>query len=83
MDLHRAQMRKRIPARYRVKDVAGLYFSSMDAGLTRRDYFRFMRLYRGKSLRKTLTEERGFWREVDMTARKLYSKENGRPAPEL
>ena len=83
MDLHRAQMRKRIPARYRVKDVAGLYFSSMDAGLTRRDYFRFMRLYRGKSLRETLTEERRFWHEVDVTARKLYAKEHGRPAPEF
>ena len=83
MDLHRAQMRKRIPSRYRVKDVAGLYFSSMDAGLTRRDYFRFMRLYRGKRLRETLREERRFWHEVDVTARKLYFKEHGRPAPEF
>ena len=83
MDLHRAQMRKRIPVRYRVKDVAGLYFSSMDAHLSRRDYFRFMRLYRGKRLRETLKEERGFWQDVETTARKLYFKEHGRPAPEF
>ena len=83
MDLHRAQMRKKVPARYRVKDVAGLYFSSMDAALSRRDYYRFMRLYRGKPLRAALTEERAFWKKVAVTARKLYCKEHGHNAPEF
>jgi len=83
MDLHRAQMRRKVPARYRVKDVAGLYFSSMDAPLTRHDYYRFMRLYRGKSLRATLTAEAAFWRKVAAAARKLYAREHGRTAPEF
>lgn len=83
MDLHRAQMRRKVPARYRVKDIAGLYFSSMDALLTRHDFYRFMRLYRGKSLRATLTGEAAFWRKVDAAARKLYRKEHDRPAPEF
>ena len=83
MDLHRAQIRKKIPARYRVKDVAGLYFSSMDAPLSRHDFYRFMRLYRGKSLRATLTEDAAFWRKTALAARKLYCKEHGRAAPEF
>ena len=42
-------MARGLPGRYRVKDVAGLYFSSMDAGLSRHDFYRFMSFYRMKS----------------------------------
>jgi hypothetical protein len=42
IDLHRAQLRKKTPRRWVVKDVAGLYFSVMDIGLTQRDLFRFV-----------------------------------------
>ena len=72
MDLHRAQMRRRIPRRYRIKDIAGLYFSSMDAPVSRHDFYRFMRLYRDKSLRATLTEDARFWRNVAVAARKAF-----------
>lgn len=75
IDLHRAEIRKRIPYRYRVKDVAGLHFSSMDIGLSFRDRFRFMKIYSGKPLRRTLREDAAFWRAVDVTAMKLYLKE--------
>lgn len=75
IDLHRAEIRERIPRRYRVKDVAGLHFSSMDIGLARRDRFRFMKIYSGKSLRDTLREDAAFWRAVDAAAVKLYEKE--------
>ncbi len=70
IDLHRAQIRRRIPYRYRVKDVAGLYFSAMDCGLTRRDLLRFMAVY-GRRTPK-------FWRQVQATAEKLYRKVHGR-----
>ena len=83
IDLHRAQLRRRVPRRYLVKDLAGLCFSSFDAGLTRREALRFMRLYSGKPLREELKGNRGFWRDVLETARKLYFKEFRRPAPEL
>ena len=72
IDLHRAQIRKRIPYRYRVKDTAGLYFSAMDCGLTRRDLLRFIAVYRRR------TPE--FWRDVSTTAEKLYLKVHGRPS---
>ncbi len=78
IDLHRAEIRDRVPRRYQVKDVAGLHFSSMDAGLNRRDRFRFMKIYSGKSLRDTLREDAAFWRAVDRAAVSLYQKEERR-----
>lgn len=83
IDLHRATQWRTLPLRYQVKDVAGLYFSSMDINLTRNDFFRFMKLYRGQSLRETLKNDGDFWRKVAETARKLYKKEHGRAPMEL
>ena len=42
--------------------------------LTRRDLFRFMRLYRGCSLRETLKKDRTFWLAVEERALRLYGK---------
>ncbi len=81
IDLHRAEIRDRVPFRYRVKDVAGLYFSAMDAGLSRRDLFRFMKIYSAATLRETLAKDARFWQAADRAARKLYCREHGRPAP--
>lgn len=72
IDLHRVQLRSRTPRRWIVKDLAGLYFSSMDIGLTRRDLLRFMRIYRGRPLRAILAEEQRFWQAVAEKARWLY-----------
>jgi len=79
IDLHRAQLRRRTPRRWIVKDVAGLWFSAMDVGLAPRDRFRFMKIYRGKTLRETVRQDAGFWRAVMRTARQLYEKEQRRP----
>ncbi len=75
IDLHRAQIRKRVPTRWVVKDVAGLFFSSMDIGLTRLDLFRFMMAYRATSLRSVLHQEKSFWKKVMKRAIALYRKE--------
>lgn len=72
IDLHRVQIRTRTPGRWVEKDVAALYFSSMDIGLTRRDMLRFMRTYRGKPLRQILATERRFWAAVVRKAERLY-----------
>jgi len=79
IDLHRAQLRRSTPRRWVVKDVAGLWFSAMDIGLTPRDRFRFMKIYSGKTLRETARQDAGFWRAVMRTARQLYEKEQRRP----
>ena len=83
IDLHRAQLRKRVPRRYLVKDLGGLCFSAFDAGLTRRDALRFVRHYSGRKLRAEFRENVPLWAAVLKCAHKLYSKEFRRPAPDL
>lgn len=78
IDLHRVGIRPEIRPVDRMKDMAALYFSAMDIGLTRRDYLRFLRLYRQKPLRETLISENAFWRKVGRRAGYLFSKFHGR-----
>jgi hypothetical protein len=72
IDLHRVQIRKRTPLRWVVKDIGGLYFSSMRIGLTRRDLYRFMKVYRDATLRGTLREDGKFWSRCHLRACSLY-----------
>ena len=83
IDLHRAQIRRRTPRRWLVKDLAGLYFSAMDCGLQRRDLLRFMSRYTEGGLRVALGKDQALWREVERRARRLYLREHGRQPPEL
>lgn len=76
IDLHRAQVRPNIPVRWRVKDISGLLFSAMNIGLTSRDLARFMMTYSGKSLRRTVIEDNGFWLSVLKRANKMYLEGN-------
>ncbi|WP_252275009.1 lipopolysaccharide core heptose(I) kinase RfaP [Pseudomonas subflava] len=57
IDLHRAQVRAATPLRWRNKDLAALYFSALDIGLTRRDKLRFLRAYFQRPLRDILRDE--------------------------
>ena len=81
IDLHRAQIRGRTPWRWRVKDLAGLYFSAMNCGLKRRDLWRFMHHYNEGGLRQALGEDARLWRLVERRARQLYRKGHGAPPP--
>jgi len=83
IDLHRAQMRERTPRRWQVKDLAGLYFSAMDCGLTRRDLLQFIRHYTPGGLRPALRDHAGTWQAVARRAEALYRKQHGHVAPEL
>jgi len=78
IDLHRAQIRKEVPARYLLKDLGGLYFSALDSGLTKRDVLRFIRNYSMNPLELELREKGDFWRAVRRTGEKLYRKEFGK-----
>ncbi len=71
IDLHRVQLRKTTPRRWVVKDIGALWFSAMQIGLTKRDLLRFMQIYRGVSLRQTLSQDESFWREVEARAQAL------------
>jgi heptose I phosphotransferase len=72
IDLHRVQMRDRVPERWLVKDLGGLLFSALDAGLTRRDLLRFIEVYRQEPWRKVLEREAPLWRKVWSNAVRLY-----------
>jgi heptose I phosphotransferase len=78
IDLHRAQIRIATPRRWVVKDLGGLYFSSMDLGLTRSDRMRFIRTYTASAPRQGYRRDAGLWEEVDRAARRLYRKEQVR-----
>ena len=81
IDLHRAQIRDHTPRRWRIKDLAGLYFSAMDCGLTRRDLLRFIHHYSEGGLRRALGRDRRLWRQVEKRATKLYRKAKGTEPP--
>ena len=74
IDLHRAQLRQQTPQRWIVKDIASLYFSAMDIGLTRRDFYRFMKLYNKSNLRDCLTKNSDFWQKVERQGQKLWHR---------
>jgi len=81
IDLHRAGLRRAVPARWRVKDLGGLYFSARDAAPTRRDRLRFMRHYSPGGLRAALDGESRLWHAVAVKASQLCAKTNV-PAPD-
>lgn len=83
MDLHRAQMRRRTPRRWVVKDIGSLYFSALDIGLTQRDLLRFMMYYRNDCPRSVL-QERGFWQAVQRRAQRLQHRTGDKkPRPSI
>lgn len=74
IDLHRALIHSDLPFRWRLKDLASLYYSAFDVPLTKRDKLRFIKHYSGLSLRQTLQQDRALWHKVEKKAKKLYEK---------
>jgi len=69
------------PRRWRMRDVSGLHYSSMDLGLTKRDLIRFISTYENISNRQALEALQGnnsFWRDVESRADNLYRSEKRR-----
>ena len=68
MDLHRAQIRERVPMRWLVKDLSGLLYSGLYSPLglpvTLRDYARLLEAYCGVPWRECLKQRRGLWKKV-------------------
>jgi heptose I phosphotransferase len=76
IDLHRAQIRARVPFRWLVKDLGGLLFSAFDKHLTKRDLLRFIRNYRKGSLRESLKTDAHLWSQVVARAKQLYLQDH-------
>ena len=74
IDLHRAQLRRKVPLRWRDKDLTGLYFSSMDIGLKTRDYLRFMKVYFGCSLKDVFIKEAMLINKIEANAERVKER---------
>jgi heptose I phosphotransferase len=74
IDLHRVQIRSKTPHRWRVKDLAALYFSSMNLGLSLKDFFYFIQQYTGHTIDSELGLNKRLWTEVERKALKLKAK---------
>ncbi len=86
IDLHRAQVRRATPLRWRNKDLAALYFSALNIGLTRRDRLRFLRGYfaalKGQQpLRQILGEEAQLLAWLERKAQRLLERYARKYAP--
>lgn len=79
IDLHRAQIRKKVPLRWLVKDLGSIYFSAIDIGLTQRDIYRFLKRYFQLPLRQILKEKMSFLQASEQRAIKLYERDFKRP----
>tara|TARA_B100000446_G_scaffold33953_5_gene29481 strand:+ start:4506 stop:5306 length:801 start_codon:yes stop_codon:yes gene_type:complete len=74
IDLHRALIHSHLPYRWRLKDLASLYYSAFDVPLTKTDRLRFIRRYSGQPLRKEFGANQRLWHEVQTKADLLYVK---------
>jgi heptose I phosphotransferase len=83
IDLHRAQVRSRVPVRWRDKDLAGLYFSALSIGLTRNDKLRFLKFYFQKPLREILIEEASLLHWMERKAVRLLTRYQRKYAPDV
>ena len=75
VDLHRAKIRQKVPWRWLVKDVGSIYFSALNIGLSKRDVYRFLKIYYPQPLRQTLIERAVFLKQVEQRAIKLYKRD--------
>ena len=75
IDLHRALIKPAFMQRWIKKDIAGLYFSARDIGLTRTDLFRFIKAYSGKPLRQALSEQSAFWSVMQKKADRVWRRD--------
>ena len=74
IDLHRAQVRRRVPPRWLVRDLGALLFWCLDLPITRRDRLRFIRAYERRPLREALKSNGEFWKRVQRRGIELYRK---------
>ncbi|MCK5311251.1 MAG: lipopolysaccharide core heptose(I) kinase RfaP, partial [Desulfobacteraceae bacterium] len=75
IDLHRVEIRSKIPFYWRAKDVSAILFSSLDIGLTKEDISLFIRTYHNTTPDRSIKKHWFFWWIVKKRALSLYKKE--------
>lgn len=76
IDWHRAQKRRSVPKRWLVKDLAGLYFSTLDYPLTQTDLAYFLSHYFNCSFKAVVKRYPKLLQQIDRKAKRLYCREN-------
>ena len=74
IDLHRAQLRTFVPARWASKDIGGLFHSAMGFNLNERDFYRFIKTYFNCSLKEALETHSKFIRTSRERAFRMFMK---------
>ena len=74
IDLHRAQIRNKVPERWLVKDIGGLYHSAIRFGITERDCYRFLMAYFNCSLKDLFSNHEEFIKKARKRAFSMYMK---------
>nr|WP_281388608.1 lipopolysaccharide core heptose(I) kinase RfaP [Litorivivens lipolytica] len=74
IDLHRAQIRSQVPARWRAKDLASLYFSAWAAGLTDRERLLFLSCYFELPLKVIFKREKRLLQWLELESYRLRVK---------
>jgi heptose I phosphotransferase len=75
IDLHRVLIRRRLARRWVIKDLAGLYYSAMDCGLTRTDLAYFMKCYTGLPWREAWTWHQHDWEQAELKAQRIARRD--------
>lgn len=74
IDLHRSQIRNKVPERWLVKDLGSLYYSAMNIGLNRHDFLRFIKQYSNASLKTIFQTQGQFWEKVAQQGERLMRR---------
>ena len=74
IDLHRAEVHRRLSRRARVRDLGALLYSTSAMPLTERDRLRFVAAYAGTVASVELRHRGGFWRAVVRRAERLHAR---------
>ena len=74
IDLHRAAVRRRVPKRWRRRDLAALLYSCAALPLTRQDRCRFVAAYTGEPAARALRRAPRFWRGVQRRSHRLHGR---------
>jgi heptose I phosphotransferase len=79
LDLHRAQRRSKVPARWLVKDLGALLYSSIDGVLTFKDMVLFLKDYSDEHWRDFLKHRSKLCHQIFKRADAFYRKHRGKP----
>jgi heptose I phosphotransferase len=73
IDLHRAQVRSRVPKRWLIKDLGALLYSALDIGLTQQDVDLFVKKYD-----PSLKNDKHLCEQIKQRAAAIYQRDFGR-----